>query len=704
MNIKLRAILIGFLSLAAVLAIYSVYSRTGKKPQIDIDTKARPFDAIDDGNAGEFDNEIGKFANVGITALKKPVYRHISKGRVDRELGFDELLREEKGEWEIEKPFLNIYQKSFKCFVKADGGKIQVEDSAGKASPKDAIFTGNVVVHILPEAGSDIKESFIYLSDVIFVKEKSLFSTAGPVRFVSQNAQMLGTGLELIYNEQLGRLELFRIVHLAAIHYKGSTTALFSRTTQDSNGPAKSSAANGFQKPNDTPTTAGGAVEQRQGEYFKCVLSKNVVIDSPEQLVFAKDKISINKIFWSKASAEEPNMLKAPGGDEKASDVAITKDNEQSKSAQAARDTIITCENGIFIIPMDSAVTQDDFNQAVTDRTNPVAKPSSDFNDSKGQPIFITDRIDYDASTDNAVATGPLELTLFVSDAAKTKEATVPAPMNITAQKEAKFLSSARQVTFEDNCLCTMIQAEPNNIRQKYTLSAPKLIVNLTPEEPNSNSRIEHLAAEGGVVKLQGIKTVKSELLSGVDLECRRAEYDVGSELFTATGAGTIRVNNSKASEPNQQSSRFTLRRPCFAFVRDFDTLKYFFKDNLIIADAEPGRTLRIDYFPVVAGSYGKQVRATAVHAEVGFAKAVDSQDELSMLFASDRITYKEDDGNEFLGGKLFYDREKSIMRVEGDQDQPCYLNGALAEKIIYDPKTGKFEAPLSGPSTLQIK
>jgi hypothetical protein len=165
-----------------------------------------------------------------------------------------------------------------------------------------------------------------------------------------------------------------------------------------------------------------------------------------------------------------------------------------------------------------------------------------------------------------------------------------------------------------------------------------------------------------------------------------------------------MQLNNSNISDPNGQQERFSLRKPCFAFLKDFGTLKYFMKDNLIIADAEPGRMLRIDYFPVVAGTYGRQVTAHAAHTEVNFIKTAEDRNELSILTATGGITYKEEDGNEFIGSRLFYDREKSVLRVEGDETEPCYFNGALAERILYDPKTGKFKAPLAGPGTLQIK
>jgi hypothetical protein len=730
MKSKLRTILICLLSLAAALAMYLAYSRASKTPQVDIDLRERSFDAVSDSNVGEFDNEIGKFANVGIGGVKKPVFRHISNGRIDREFGFEELLRENKGEWEVEKPFLNIYQNNFKCFVTANEGKVQIEDAVGRLSPKDATFTGNVIVHILPEAGSDIKESFVYLNDVIFISEKSLLSTAGPVRFVSQDAQMLGTGMEMIYNDQLERMELFRIVHLATLQIKASQVASFSQATlrsnnqaQPGNEQAQPTIVDHAQERNGTPITVKQAVKQKRGEYYKCVLSTNVVIDSPEQLILAEDRISINNIFWSRESNEEPEKveenkeakedIKAEEGtkaeeDKKISSATTSADGVPSQPAQELRDTIITCDNGIFIIPMNSTIIQNDFIQSAIDKNLIATKPPMNLDDDGERTILITDKIDYDATTDNTIATGPLELTLLAPATGRGTPAEgreLKVPINIKARKEAIFLSLSKQVTFEGDCVCTMNREEPNDIGQKYTLSAPKLIVNLSSNDLNTESSIEHITADGGAVKLQSVKTIKGELFSGVDLECQRIDHDVGKELFIATGpGGAIRLNNSKVPDPNQQQSGFSLRRPCYAFLRNFASLKYFIKDNLIISDAEPGQTLLINYFPVVEGSYGQQVKATAAHTEVDFVQTADGQSELSMLIASGGITYKEDDGNELMGSKLFYDREKSILRVEGDEAEPCYFNGALVEKILYDPKTGKFEAPLVGPGTLQIK
>jgi len=202
------------------------------------------------------------------------------------------------------------------------------------------------------------------------------------------------------------------------------------------------------------------------------------------------------------------------------------------------------------------------------------------------------------------------------------------------------------------------------------------------------------------VVKLQSIKTAKEKFIGGADLECRRLDYDTGQELFEASGPGVIRLDNSKISEPNEQVGQFSFRRPCYAFLQDFATLKYFQKANRIIADAESGGTLQIDYFPVVEGKYGQQVVANAAHAEINLMQTADGQTELSKLTASGAVTY-EDGKKQFQGSKLLYDAGKSIVTVQGDESEPCFFNGAAVDGFEWDLKTDKIKFEIAGPSAL---
>ncbi len=749
MDSKLRKFVIGFISLAAVLAIYLLYGRVSKTPPVDTDAGAEFTDTVADSNLGVFDSKVGMIGEVGVETVRKARYIILNKNQeVEREWGFERLLHEVRDIWEIEKPYMNIYRRNFKCYITADIGKVRVETAVGKSTPKDATFTGNVVVHILPEGPGKIKESHIYLDDIIFLSEKSQLSTANSVKFVSEDAQMLGIGLELIYDDVLERLEYLRIVDLESLHIKSSQTGFLpgaKRQTDrspDAGGPAE------MQQPDEPavviykgevqPPVARPKVEQekacpersRRGEYYKCVFSKNVFIDSPEQLVFAHDEISINDIFWSKASSgqsseadagartaetSQSNEADADAGtaeqarkgadDANTYNVAAEKQNEPNESPEKFEDIIVTCNNGFIIVPKDSPRTLENPAETNIAANDTYSRPPGKFDQAEGRTTFITRRIDYSAPTGDAVATGLSELMFYTGDITTAKNDEAPVPVKVTAQEGAKFFQASNQAIFE-GCLCTMLREDPN-VQQKYILSAPKLTIDMhkdTNEQSlKSRAGIEHLTADGGLVRLRTIKTAKQKLLGWIELESRKFDYDPGKGLFIATGPGIIRMDNSKITASGADAGKFSLRKPCYAFLREFDTLEYFIQENRIVADARSQRLL-IDYFPVVNGKYGQQIKAEAGHVVALLTETAEGQTELSTMTTTGGIKYlDEENKNEFIGSELFYDHKKSVIKVRGDQLQPCYLNGALVDGIIYDLTTGKVEAQISAPGVLQL-
>jgi hypothetical protein len=146
----------------------------------------------------------------------------------------------------------------------------------------------------------------------------------------------------------------------------------------------------------------------------------------------------------------------------------------------------------------------------------------------------------------------------------------------------------------------------------------------------------------------------------------------------------------------------FSLRRPCWAIVENFDSLQYFAESNRIIADAGSEKLL-INYFPVVDDKLGRQVEARAGFVEAFLYRTIDGQTELATLTAENGVTY-EDDDNQFIGSRLFYDHKKTAMKVNGDQYRSCYLNGAIVDNIEYDLKTGRKKAQVVSPGALQLK
>ncbi len=908
MGPKLRKFLIGFISLTVVLAIYLLYNTISKAPAVDIE------DTIADSNIGTLEGEIGKIGDVGVGVLIKPKFIHRNNNKeIDRVFGFEELLHQEKGLWQVEKPYMNVYRDSFNCFIFADKGEIQVETAVGKPTPKDATFTDNVVIHILPQAGSDIKESFVYLDDVSFISDRTLFLSEGPVKFVSQDARMLGKGLELVYNDQLKRLESLRIITLDSLRLKSPKSAFLSPAKAQPKQPADSTTS---QEQSSSPTTsqqpAAGQqsvsqqpTPQKPSEYYKCVFNKNVVIDTPEQLIFADDELSINDIFWSEGSSKKPSpsLLSSrrrlaepqPGGQAETGrpetiepntvvstpEIAVTKQNQPATARKAFSsernlpehdaetrpeelpqqdlDTVLTCDGGVVITLMslssplkssfkiDSGVSSPsrkgskkledakgrstfiakniDFNASTgdvvatgrsqldfytsgmlaaeanqpampvkiiaqkqtkfssaskdvvfegdclgsmlssepnrpekytisapkfaVDLSKDKAKPDSasttsiehftasgggveivvspldsahDQNNVSQRAKFIAEQIDYSASTNDIVATGPTELTFYADDITDTNSSTPPLPVVITAQKQTKYLLDSQQVIFDGGCLCSMSK-KYTNTQQKYNLSATKITVNLTSQERGNGSQIEHLTASGGVVRLATVKSAGEKLLSGIELKCRQFDFDDANQIFVATGQGVIKFANAVSSEqtrqggarrspgpnrsadaqgPQKQTGGFSLRRPCWALFKNFDRLQYYLEKNQIIVDAKT-KKINIDYVPIIDGEYGQPIRATAGHVEALLYQTADSRTDFDKLFASGGITF-EDDKNQFAGGSLFYDHKKAIMKVEASEAQPCIFNGALVKAIEYDLKTGKVKAKIAGPGIMQLK
>jgi len=645
---------------------------------------------------------------------------------------------------------MNIYQRNVKFYITADKGNVQVETAVGKSTPKDATFTGNVVIRILPEGSSNVKKSNIYLDDITFLSEKSQLTTAGPVKFVSEDAKMLGTGLELIYDDVLERLDYLRIIDLESLRIKSSQAGFRSDARTQADSPADTGGLAKMQQPNEpvvasdkgqTQTTvAQPEIEQgkaypersRRGEYYKCIFGKNVLIDSPEQLVFAHDKIAINDIFWSKASngqsdkADAGTAEQGPQSPDDAStnNVTIPKRDEPSESLQddpsgsspeepnessgKFEDIVITCDGGFIVTPRASAKADEYFDKFSPNASIITGTESpKELDDANGRTTFVTRKIDYSASTDDTVAVGASELKFYTNDLIQTEPNQAAVPVKVTSQKLLRFLPALNQVIFEGDCVCEMLRKDPNG-QQQYQISGPRFTIDLLPDKDKRSSdsgpEVKHFTADGGVVKLANVKTVDERLLAGVELKCLKCDYDTALQLFLATGPGVIKLYNSDVPEPNSQPEKFSLNKPCWAVIENFQTLKYFFEKNQLVADAASQSVLNVNYFPIIKNQvqYDQQVTVTAVHVQADLIETAEGELKLSTLSATGGITY-EDRDKEFNGSKLFYDAGKSIITVQGDEFQPCRFNDVAVDAIEWDLKTDKIKFEISGPGALQL-
>jgi len=648
-----RKLIIGLLSLLVALALYLFFTWSSPTPQIVADKSSDQPEST--GISEQPEGRVGKIGDVGISAVQQAKYTHLnSKKEVDREFGFEKLLHEVGDEWEIEKPFMNIFRRDFECRITADSGKVQVQVAGGKPTPRDASLNGNVVIHIIPTADSDVTESFIYLDDIIFISERSQFSTKGPVKFVNDNAKLTGKGLELVYNEQTRRLDFLRIIQLddLSLRIPSKENSSSRQGKPQTAAAAPLSADTATIKPEQSKPD-----KDKKGEYYKCTLSGNVVINTPEQVVVT-DELLINDIFQSKEKKSKDR-----GKNDTASGAAADVRNEPNEPEKFT-DINVSCDNGIVVTPKDSTFSYEDALPAEKPSTSPADRVAKITGQESKRAAFAAKKIDYSLA-DNIVI-------------------------------------------LEGDCLCTAFQNETNGLR-KHTLSAQKITVTLSREKENKPfawaEGIKKVIAEGGVVQLATAKMAGEKILGFSKLKCSRFEYDGDSDKLIANGPGLIAIDNSKIAAPQKQKARpakFGLRRQCYAVVRDFQSLTYNLKSNTLSAD-NSGGGLIIDYFPVDRGKTDTQVTITAGHIDAKLQDMPTGGMELTNLTATGGVTYEEKD-IQFAGSDLVYDADKSLINIKGDKTQPCLLNGALVDAIKYDLKKNKFKAEVKSPGIFQFK
>jgi hypothetical protein len=732
MGLWSRKVRIGLISLGIVLSVFLLYSLISKTPRIEIDTGPEPVENMANGNIGHIDGEVGEFGRVGVGPVQKARYVHLNEQKqVDWELGFDELVHEAGNEWEVKKPYLNRHQPDVVCYITSERGRILVESAGGRPHPKVAEFTGNVVAHLVPEGPGNAKEGFLYLDDITFLSNTSKFSTPGPVKYLSEDAQMFGKGLEFIYNDYFQRIDLLRIVHLESLSIKSEQAGFSSRAAKDQT-PADANSQSQTKLP-EKPVETDDSIRvksvsdpntqdtvQKQVQRYRCVFSKNVFLDSPEQLIFALEKLSIRNISRQEESVEqsdksdpcstdrasEPNSGNAVDVQSELEPISAGSPNSPVIEEQSPIDIVVTCDDGFVLTPMD--VNSSETNSPLVTREELLAAAREELTQLKEtdeRNLFIAQRIDYCAATQDTVADGPSELKFYARNLFREDANDTVVPVTIITQKKARFLPTANRALFEGGCVCTMLREDPN-VQQKYTLSAPKITVDLAEQgdEPLSSmaNKIEHLSAPGPTTRFSVIKMAEQELLGGFEVECAGVDYDARQQLFLASGPGKVRVDNTKVPEPNEDAGKFSMRRKSYSIVESFETLKYFVEKDEVIAEAG-GQGVVVHYFPIVDGKYDRHVTITSSHIEAFLYETADGQTELSRLQATDGVTYIEED-LEFKGSKLFYDAVKGVITVEGDDSQPCILNGSLVDKIEYDLKTGRKRFKLVGPGTLQRK
>jgi hypothetical protein len=739
MNVTIRKFVVGFIALAALIGVYLLYTQTNRTPPIEADL-ARPAPApMTDVNADP-QNDVGTIVGVGIGRVEQTRFLHRNdRNQVDREFGFVQLLHKVGSQWEITNPYLKLFFPTFQCIVTANRGKAQVETAFSRPMVSDALFSGNVVIHIVPSEPNSALECFIHLDDVGFLAARSLFSSDGAVRFLSRRAQLTGTGMELLYDEGRNRLELFRIFNLDSLRLRsrelGSVADLTPRQRPGSVAPSQDAA------PGQTPVMKGAAAPP--DDRYQCIFHRNVAIEMPDRVVVARDELAIDNILWS--GSKKPDVLAKPALDPNdpnaapypgpnALDTTASSHSDISSIPPEFFDTVVTCDAGFEVTPMGRGrKTEDGGQKAEGSRASVPARPESaagggqrveENTPSPGSPNrqrATAQRIHFNAFTTDTTLDGPVEMVfpLDPNSLQGAKAAAKAMPMTIAAQKDVQFLAASSQVLFEGDCKVTLSRSEPN-LTYEYVLTAPRLVLDIASDPNRAKGdavTARKLVTDGGPAALRILRKGPDKLLGWTKLDAAQLQYETAPRpsasqsaaqargaQFTAIGPGEIWIRNDEIVNPKADPNQFSLGRPCVARLTNWDTLKYSAATNRIIAE-DDAQQLLLDYFPLTDGKYERHTRTVAGHIEASLKEITKGHLELAMLTATKGIEYEDETGGlSFVGSTLSYDYAQSLVAVRGDDEQPCFLNGALVDQIDLNLKTGRIQAEIPAPSVFQVR
>jgi hypothetical protein len=633
----------------------------------------------------EATGKVGMVGDVGVGVVKNARYTTLNaQKQVEREFGFQELLHQDGNDWEIEKPYMNIYRRSFRCVITGERAKVAVELAGGKVTPKQGMLMGNVTIRIWPRLKEETGETTIYLDDVAFAADKSMFSTAGPIELVSDNIKMTGAGMEIVYNGDDERLERLQITNLRSLRIRQWSQGTVLQSTPDTD------ANNQKQKSENEQAS-------KKGEFYQCALDKNVRIETPNEQLLA-DALLINDIFIPSGSAEQAGKETSP--DDNTAPMPGSSKPRDAMSAESPSDVSITCDGGIIVTPMNVSAEKKSPTQQTTyaDIT-----AQQDANTSPvGKTTFRGANVTYSAATGEAIAIGPSSIAFDVNE--KTSDGTAgPATVRMTSRRQAVFSPASNKSTFEGDCRCTISQ-EQDNILQQYIVLADKLEIDLAKKKPgksdDSSLSVTRLIASGGNTHLAGTKKIGEKLLTGIELKCASINYDTADGNFFATGPGLIKVDNSQTDEPQDKLAKFSLRRKCYAFLRNFDSLEYAGQSKHLTANSKDG-SLLVDYLPLVEGRGSEKVSVTASRVEADTAETLAGRMELKDLLAKGAITY-EDKDTQVAGSEFIYDANAATIDIRGDRVRPCNFNGAILDRVQYDTKTGRWNTRVKGPGAIR--
>ena len=731
-----RKFTIWLVSFAVVLAAFLLYRSASNTGVIEITTLDQSIGRID-ANQFMADSNAGQVGRAKVEYVERARFETVDAKtrKLKRVVGFEKVLHKSGNEWLLDKPYMNIFQGKMRADITSDTGTIEIENVQGSSPiPKSAVLKGNVVIHIMPETVASKADSFVYLKQITFDSDRSMFYSEDDVNFISADAHLMGKGLEVVYNSITNKLEYLKVKTIDYLNVRGLAQVSEAKETQPKQtqpkeakvSVAKVSSANSVEiKPVEIrPAEVKPAVAkiEEKKESYQCLFRDNARLEHRNEVVLA-DEIAITDILQpaeeesekpqTSVSPVEPNIpgkatAKKPqvAGENKANQKPAAKPQDikpQNAKPQNAK-AIVPDENkpvvatvkcdGPMIIRPDSEAESDDYKLKPFKKYRELAQTIISWLGRRN--VLIAQRVSYDYTNQVAKAHGKVELVFY--PAAKSYSANKDLPFTIDAQKGAEFITAQSRAIFSGDVKGSLIK-QTDYYDEENTFHGDKLVVDLTSgkskPEAAASSNISHITVTGPGVRLESIRTADDAKLSHIRLKSKRIDYDKATEEVIATGKGIIEYSNKEVENPENSSSKSALSKPCFAIIEGFDKLVWDTNSLQLKAFSDKTRGVHIGYLPIVENGYGDRITVDTRQVEINYFEPTAGKAQLKNLYATGGIVYYEQPKFEFVGKDLYYDAQKEYMNVNGDKDMPCMLNGAMADGIEYNTKTGAANAIL---------
>ena len=701
----MRKIIIGLIAIGLVASLFWAYALIMDAKPIEV----RNVAGSDDLEMPESGDAVQQEGDTDVRVAEKARYVILDPEtkEITRVFGFDKLLNQgmDASRRQVESPYMIFYDPDYQCRVDADAGMFQVDPSGSNSMPKDARLNGNVKIHVTPRPGSKISETIVEMDDLVFSSERSEFATDRKVHIKSEQVELKGAGLIVIFDPASGRIDYLRIRDLEEIRMQGPMDS--KSGTESAN--AETDTASADMTPvqlTDDFSIPSEKVEEDEAKspaplkYYQCILEDNVEIKyGNEIVVVGADEVNIQNISFDQAAKtngvsgrakDKPQKLKKP--DPSADQKAVASQNVEPGS-----EVLVTCDGGIILKPMkdedagQTPVAQSALSVEMAPMPLRSAKiiPNSqhtptvgvinlagDADDQDGghkavsvaaettmqmeatettdDPVletissppmkFEARKIDYDLLTASGFAHGPVRFTFYQEPDPNN---TVPKswiPVTVTADENAEFIADSSQTISQvvfNGNVLATRTSQTQDFVQLDNLHSEKLTIELDEVETGTMD-LSRLRMTEGKVYVESLRTQEDQTLSNVKLYCTEISYDQVQDVIVAKGPGKIEMVNNEGSQTAGSDSSDPMSQPSVAMVDNFTTIRWDMDKQSIVANGDQD-AMKLAYYPILEGQIQKQIFVYSMQLDLSY---LPDTAEVKKVFTDKSIIYEEWNGD----------------------------------------------------------